>query len=364
MITRFYVNNFRCLVAFEMRAASFSVICGANGAGKSSVIDALLLVQNLASGNSSLGGEGSDDIRDLEFTRWLNLPTQEFELAITTAGRCFDYSLKLEQTARSERPRIVHERALCDGSELFTRDPDGVRFTRRNGTQAQFPLSWWQAALGNIQPDGPLRDIQLLQDAIASIFILRTNPMNMEKESCAETRKPNLQLSNLISWYRSLSQEQAWTDSLRDSLQIVWHDFRSFRLVDTGMNRKSLQLRFEGVDIHFHELSDGERALLALYMIRAALDTNSGCTVLLDEPDNFVGLSELQPWVLSLRELLDENHQALLSSHHPEILSQAGEESGILLWRDSHLTPTRIGALNVPAGLTAGEAMARGWIHG
>lgn len=103
------------------------------------------------------------------------------------------------------------------------------------------------------------------------------------------------------------------------------------------MNRKSLQLRFEGVDLHFHELSDGERALLALYMIRAALDTNSGCTVLLDEPDNFVGLSELQPWVLSLRELLDENHQALLSSHHPEILSQAGEESGILLWRDSNL---------------------------
>jgi hypothetical protein len=99
-------------------------------------------------------------------------------------------------------------------------------------------------------------------------------------------------------------------------------------------------------------------------MVRAALATGALQTVLIDEPDNFVGLPELQPWVWSLRELLDENHQAILISHHPEILSTAGEEFGRYLWRDNHSSPTRIGPLKVPAGLSAGEAIARGWVRG
>ena len=95
-------------------------------------------------------------------------------------------------------------------------------------------------------------------------------------------------------------------------------------------------------------------------MVRATLATESARTILIDEPDNYVRLSELQPWVLSLRELLDENHQAIFISHHPEILSNAGEDFGRYLWRDNHTSPTRIGPLKVPAGLAAGEAIAEG----
>ena len=86
-------------------------------------------------------------------------------------------------------------------------------------------------------------------------------------------------------------------------------------------------------------------------------------SVLIDEPDNFVGLSELQPWVLSMRELLDDEHQLVLISHHPEILSNSGESNGRYLWRDNHSSPTRIGPL-MPEGMTAGEAIARGWAGG
>ena len=46
-------------------------------------------------------------------------------------------------------------------------------------------------------------------------------------------------MTNLISWYRSLAQEQEWTDALRDELREVWPDFRSFKLVDAGLNTKS-----------------------------------------------------------------------------------------------------------------------------
>ena len=186
----------------------------------------------------------------------------------------------------------------------------------------------------------------------------------MEPESKSESRSPSFHLTNLTSWYRSLSQEQDWTDVLRESLQTVWPDFKSFKLVDAGMNTKALQLRFDGVDTFFHQLSDGEKSLVGLYMIRAALETNAAGTVVIDEPDNYVGLPELQPWVLCMRELLDEQHQAILISHHPEIIGNVGETDGIYLWRDSHRSPTRIGQLKVPEGLSPAEAIARGWANG
>jgi energy-coupling factor transporter ATP-binding protein EcfA2 len=363
------VNNFRCLVAFETQFESFGVICGPNGAGKSSVFDVLKLIRDLATGDSYLGGKGERDITSLEFPNWLPESTnQEFELGVTAEGHSFTYLLHLEQVASDEKPRIVREQATCDNRELFDRDLGGVRFQKQSGTTTGFPLDWRQAALASIQPAGDRREIQILQEAITKLLILRPSPRGVEKESKGESARPDLYLGNLTSWYRFLSQEQDWTDSLRESLQNVWPDFRSFRLVDVGLNTKALQLRFEGSNsggsvLFFDQLSDGEKALVGLYMVRAALATGASQTVLIDEPDNYVGLPELQPWTLSLRELLDENHQAILVSHHPEILSNAGSDFGRYLWRDNHTSQTRIGPLKAPAGISPGEAIARGWVR-
>ena len=370
MITRLYANNFRCLVAFDTQFDSFGVLCGPNGAGKSSVFDALDLIRNLATGVAYLGSEGEPNVPALEFTNWLDSKTQEFELGISSGGHSFEYLLHIEQVAPYEKPRIVQERASCDGRSLFARDLEGVRFLKTGGEQTGFPLDWRQAALASIQPAGDRREITILQDALAKLLILRPDPRTMEKESKSESKHPDRYLSNLTSWYRSLSLNQEWTDSLRDSLREVWPDFKSFRLEDVGLNAKALQLRFEGSNgpksgvLFFDALSDGEKTLVALYMVRAALTSEAAQTILIDEPDNYVGLPELQPWILSIRELLDENHQAIVISHHPEILSNADENCGRYLWRDNHTSPTRIGPLKVPVGLTAGEAIARGWVRG
>jgi hypothetical protein len=371
MIMRLYANNFRCLVAFEAPFDSFGVLCGPNGAGKSSVFDAVRLIRNLGTGDGLLGGTGEQDVPQLEFTQWNgSSKIQEFELSLNIDGYVFDYVLHIEQTTDFEKPRVIREKALCDAQTLFERDLDGVRFLKADGNQAGFPLDWRQAALAAIQPRGVnLGKLELLQEEIAKLLILRPNPRGMERESKAEMKHPDLSMVNLTSWYRSLYQEQEWTDALRDALQEIWPDFRSFKLVDAGLNTKALQLRFESEEgkpvlLYFDQLSDGERALIGLYMVRAALETGAARTVLIDEPDNFVGLPELQPWVLSMRELLDDKHQLIMISHHPEILSNSGEANGRYLWRDNHTSPTRIGPLKVPEGMSAGEAIARGWARG
>ncbi|RJP35703.1 MAG: hypothetical protein C4547_09120 [Phycisphaerales bacterium] len=375
MITRLYVNNFRCLVNFKAEFDSFAVLCGPNGAGKSSVFDAVRLLRNLGTGDGLLGGTGDQDVPRLEFTRWTDSTIQEFELSLSVDGHTFDYVLHLEQKAEFEKPRVIHEKATCDRKALFERDLNPqtlraeVRFNKADGTQTGFPLDWRQSALAAIQPRGSIEKLSLLQEEIAKLLILRPDPRNMERESKAKAKHPDLSMTNLTSWYRSLHQEQEWTDALRQMLREVWPDFRSFKLVDVGLNAEALQLRFESEDgqpilLFFDQLSDGERAVIGLYMVRAALETGAAKTVLIDEPDNFVGLPELQPWVLSMRELLDDKHQLVLISHHPEILSNSGEANGRYLWRTNHSSPTRIGPLKVPEGMAAGEAIARGWARG
>ncbi len=368
MITKLRANNFRCLVGFEAVFDSFAVLCGPNGAGKSSVFDALRLIRNLATGDGILGGEREHDVPYLELTNWHTSKIQEFELCLSVDEHVFEYTLHLEQKADFEKPRIIRERATCDGRNLFERDMDGVRFLKLDGTETGFPLDWRQTALSSIQPKGNLRGVQLLQDALSRLLILRPDPRGIEKESRAKTKRPNLYFSNLISWHRTLWGDSDYGDALRDALRGIWPDFRGLKLVDVGLNAEALQLRFgdgeeDGGELLFHQLSDGEKALIGLYMVRAALATGAVQTVLIDEPDNYVGLPELQPWVLSLRELLDDAHQAVLISHHPEILSSAGAGSGRYLWRDNHTSPTRIGPLDIPDGMTPGEAIARGWVR-
>ena len=119
MITRLYVNNFRCLVNFKAEFDSFAVLCGPNGAGKSSVFDALRLLRNLGTGDALLGGTGEQDVAGLEFTNWLDSTVQEFELGLSVDGHVFEYVIHVEQTADFEKPRVIHEKALCDGQPLF-----------------------------------------------------------------------------------------------------------------------------------------------------------------------------------------------------------------------------------------------------
>ena len=49
MITRLYVDNFRCLVNFELKFQDFTLLAGLNGSGKSSVLDVIYALQLLLS---------------------------------------------------------------------------------------------------------------------------------------------------------------------------------------------------------------------------------------------------------------------------------------------------------------------------
>jgi hypothetical protein len=344
-----------------MNFEPMAVFCGINGTGKSSVFDAIKFVRDLAIGNCFLGGPAHFNNRTvsrLEFTHWLKSETQEFELDLEADGYHFRYLLHLEQIQGHE-PRIIKEQAFCDGRELYNRDLDGIHF---DNSGSGFPLDWRQAALASIHASVKRREIESLQKALSNVLIMRPGVHGIENESREESHSPDLGLSNLISWYRSLAQDQECTDLLRESLRAVWPDFKFLRLVDAGMSVKALELAFEDEDLLFDQLSDGEKMLIGLYLVHTALCKGNVNTVLIDEPDNFVNLQEIQPWLLSISELIDDRHQVLIISHNSEILD-SNPSKAFFFRRDNHRSPARCTSLDIPGGLTVREALARGWVN-
>jgi ATPase subunit of ABC transporter with duplicated ATPase domains len=116
------------------------------------------------------------------------------------------------------------------------------------------------------------------------------------------------------------------------------------------------------VELPFIDLSEGQRTLIALYvLLYCAVDKER--TLLLDEPDNFIALAEIQPWLMKLLDRVDEqNGQVILVSHHPELLNQMAGQGGVLLDRPGG-GETRVLPFAPPddTGLTPSEIIARGW---
>ena len=81
-------------------------------------------------------------------------------------------------------------------------------------------------------------------------------------------------------------------------------------------------------EYHFSELSDGERMLFSLYLLLYGY-IMQGMTVLLDEPDNYLSLREIQPWCMELEQLYETNGQCIMVSHHPEVIDYYADNNGV-----------------------------------
>jgi len=144
---------------------------------------------------------------------------------------------------------------------------------------------------------------------VATFVCFRLNPFNMGAMANAENLFANVDLSNFAAWYRHLlqtdpKQNAAMLESLRASLD----GFNFLHLEPFGENVRLLAAEFSqsgDVRYYFNELSDGQRCLICLYAVLHFVLAKGG-SVILDEPDNFVSLREIQPWLMAVLDAVDE----------------------------------------------------------
>jgi predicted ATPase len=175
-------------------------------------------------------------------------------------------------------------------------------------------------------------------------------------------------MSNFADWYRHLRLEsgEAVFGAIKDLREAI-PGLESLDAKEAGLDVRVLQATTRSsngktVDLPFSDLSEGQRVLIALYVLLYCAVTEDR-TLLIDEPDNFIALAEIQPWLMKLLDRVDEqNAQVILASHHPELLDQLADQGGVLLDRpDGRETRVRPFEPSEDSGLRASEIIARGW---
>lgn len=365
MINKIYVDNFRCLVNFQIDLNANQLWLGDNGTGKSSVVDLLGKIQRVLDGESIGSIFSADDL-----TLWLTSDAQTIRITTTVEQQQYEYELQIQCDRRQRLCHIQREELKWNGQVFFLFDGQEAHLFRINrydqkveeGTH--FSPDWGRSVIPTIaerEDNWPLARFKL---SVSRWLLVHPIPALVESLATGETRRLLPHAENFAQWYRYTSQEDSRIGyETRDALKQVLPSFESLSLKEAGDSRKltaTFALDSRDYHISFADLSDGQRQLIMLYVILYALK-HSHSVLLIDEPDNFVSLREIQPWLLDLQDLChDADHQAIIISHHPEVINRMVDGGEIQFYRpDGSHTLTR----NYPVsdGLTAAETMARGW---
>ena len=362
MITKLYIDNFRCFTNFELELDRFHLFLGANGSGKSSVFDALLRVQRLLSGESV---ERCFPIGDL--TAWESRTAQSFAIEISVGEDSFRYEVCVEHSPAEKKQRIGKERLLWNSQVLYRLDGGDAHVYRVRGSEVvegtHFLVRGNSSFIPLLEERGDNQPVFRFRQAVRNCAILRLIPPCMESMSEAESAALDSDGGNFSSWYRYLAQSHPEiTSRLAHSLEEVIPGIQHLRFETVGeAKRFEAAFRMFSRPLSFAQLSDGQRSLIVLYTLLHAA-ASLGYSLFIDEPDNYVSLRESQPWLRTLDDLSREHgKQANLISHHPEIINLLAKEDGIWFTRpnNEHVIARR--EYPVAEGLTAAETMARGW---
>ena len=367
MLTRLYVDNFLCLVNFELTLDETNVLVGPNGSGKTSVLEALRRIQSLVARGAKI--DETFPTNDLSLTQ--DRHEQRFELELQIEGSVYRYVLGVEHDRDRRRMRIGEESLTHDDRLIFDFRSGNAQLYHDDYSEGpSYPFDWSRSGVGalNERPDN--RKLTRFRRAIAGFVIASPCPPLFEPEARSEDDYLEPLMQNFVGWYRHAAQENMGAIAeLFRTLHEALPGFDSISLTESGENSRALKVAFRGpsddrhvVRYGFGQLSDGQKALVALYCL-VFLSANRHTSLFLDEPDNYLALREVQPWLAAVAEQCGNAlEQAVVVSHHPVTIDYMAGAGGRWFYREG-LGPVRVGTEPDRSidGLPLSETITRGW---
>lgn len=367
MLRRLYIDNFLCLVNFELTLDETNVLLGPNGSGKTSVLLALHRIQELVARGARLDEVFPADALSLTQDRH----EQRFELDLELDGSPYRYVLGVEHGRNRRRMRISEESLIHSERPIFEFKVGNAQLYHDDYTEGpSYPFDWSRSGIGalNARPDN--QKLTRFRQAIANFIIASPCPPLFASESRTEDDFLRPLMENFVGWYRHAAQENMGSiTGLFAALGDALPAFRSVSLTEAGENSRALKVDFvtpgdkrRTIRFELNQLSDGQRALLALYCL-IFLSPGGRASLFLDEPDNYLALREIQPWLATVAEQCgDTLEQAVIVSHHPVTIDYMAGASGRWFYRDG-LGPVRVSDKpdRTVDGLSLSETIARGW---
>ncbi len=383
MITRIYIDNYKCFSNFEYKPGQNQLLLGRNGSGKSTVFEVVEVLRGFVLERR----DAAELFPATSQTRWDERDEQTLELDIWDGspatgplvnGARYRYSTVI--TREGDAPRVAAEELWVGGSDgghqqsIYLRRADGAQLFSDIGGDPQALLVPPSLSGLSLIEDVPARGLlRRFRQLLRGIFAIRIAPQAMEPLSCSEADFPKADLSDYASWYRHLAQDDASIAIyLFQQLGEVLDGFHGLQLKGDGTRTLSALIRTESAELAsyaFSELSDGQRVLIALYTVACLLQAakanavGPGLTFCIDEPENYIALAELQPWIQTMGEALEGTRsQLLIASHHPEFINYYAHMDALRLYREGG-GPVRIAKFDGASAepLLPAELIARGW---
>jgi AAA domain, putative AbiEii toxin, Type IV TA system len=323
----------------------------------------------------ALGKPGDDDFVGSTRTRWQDVAEQRFELDVLGGGGTYAFKLVVDSWGNPQRPRVVEESVNFNGRSVFRFVGGEVHlYNDSHEDKVLYPFDWHRSALATITERQENTKLTWFKRWLTRLLCIRPDPFGMSSVASTEAKWPTSSQSNFADWYRHLRQERGdhEHEEFATAMRGVIEGLVGIRLEDAGERKREIKLVMAPTDLDsgkrhpqdylFEELSDGQRVLLGLYaVLHFAL--NGETTLCFDEPDNFLALGEIQPWLQSVSDrAVETRSQVLLASHHPELLNSMAFRQGLQFDRPNarHL---RVGRFDDQAatGLSPAELVARGW---
>ena len=368
MLQRLYIDNYRHLVNFELRLRELSLLLGRNGAGKTSVLDVVLAIRRLLNGTARVIDPDTFPTKTL--TRWQNRELQVFEIEARLDAELFCYRLEIQHQRAGRQRRIGLERLTCNEGLLFNCALGSVQLYRDDHSAGpRYDVDWSESALARVAAGKDNRRLTRFRDFMTRVVVCSIHPASFRAESSDEHTLLEHDARNFADWYRHVLLEHPHLIAdFNSAMAEVVDGFHALRLERVGQDTRALMVQFDedgnDYELRFDEISDGQRALIALYgLIHLAKD--QGHALFLDEPDNYVALPEIQPWLIKLADVCgDSVAQAVICSHHPELIDYLGGSSGLLLSRETSgvVTAKAFDSTRLQgSSLKLSEEVARGW---
>lgn len=375
MLKRIYIDNFRCLVNFEIKFEdNISLFLGGNGSGKTTVFTVLQKLRSFIVERFQV----NQIFPVTDSTRWETRSIQKFELDIEGNGGIYRYSLEI---AHHDYPLpIMHreslsfdEQPLSDFRIEIEQDKPVVKakiyYDSPDQKEEFIPfVDYSRSVVGLVSERWDTQKLTWFKKRIYRFFIVHINPFFMTAESRQEHLYPAWDMSNYAAWYSYLSGEQGKIIELTMKLRQVIDGFDSFKNEPIG-EAKILSLYFPNLSkkpYKLNEISDGQRVLIALYtLIYCAPDEDY--TLCIDEPENYLALPEIQPWLSTLFDQCsgeDSHGQAILISHHPALINYLASSSGYWFERANEGIIRLQSITNQQdTGLSLAKLIELGWIY-
>ena len=380
MIGRFYADNFRCLTNFELELGQTNIFLGSNGSGKTSVFDALRKIQNLIVRGARIEDEFPQ--HDLSSLR-SGGRVQQFELEIVVDQEIYEYMLKMEHNLDRSRMWIDQEILHHNRKPLFVRENGIARLYRDDySRESSYQFDLTRSGIGFLHAHPDNKKLTRFKTELTNTKIVSPCPPLFRSETSTVTRtegaffEPLMQ--NFVEWYWSYAQKNIRSVvRLFEELKEVLPGFESLSMVESGENARVLKAAFHGRSgdhrlnrYSFGQLSDGQRFLVALYALLHLVEDDHLAkghrrSLFIDEPDNYLSLREVQPWLAQVVDACGETlEQAVIISHHPKTIDYLAGAKGRWFSRDGE-GPVRVGTEpKISAdGLSLSEAIARGWVE-